>query len=69
GIIACGPEPMLRLIAQQYRQEPFVFVSLEARIGCGVGTCLGCSIETSTGMQRICKEGPLFALEELPWLI
>ncbi|MBU1049248.1 hypothetical protein KKG90_04405, partial [Candidatus Bipolaricaulota bacterium] len=46
GIIACGPEPMLRLIAQQYRQEPFVFVSLEARIGCGVGTCLGCSIET-----------------------
>ena len=68
GIIACGPEAMLRLLAQQYRKEPDVYVSLEARIGCGVGTCLGCSIETSTGMQRICKEGPLFALEELPWL-
>ena len=68
GIIACGPEPMLRLLAQQYRNEPDVYVSLEARIGCGVGTCLGCSIQTSTGMQRICKEGPLFALEELPWL-
>ena len=68
GIIACGPEPMLRLIAQQYRQEPDVYVSLEARIGCGIGTCLGCSIQTTTGMQRICKEGPLFALDELPWL-
>ena len=68
GIIACGPEPMLRLLAQQYREEPDVYVSLEARIGCGIGTCLGCSIETSTGMQRICKEGPLFALKELPWL-
>lgn len=68
GIIACGPEPMLRLIAQHYSKEPDVFVSLEARIGCGVGTCLGCSIQTSTGMQRICKEGPLFALQELPWL-
>ena len=69
GIIACGPEAMLRLLAQQYHKEPDIYVSLEARIGCGVGTCLGCSIETSTGMQRICKDGPLFALEDLPWLI
>jgi len=68
GILACGPEPMLRLLAQQYRAQPDVYVSLEARIGCGIGTCLGCSIQTTTGMQRICKEGPLFALEELPWL-
>ncbi len=69
GIIACGPEPMLRLIAQQYARQPDIYVSLEARIGCGMGTCLGCSIQTPSGMQRICKEGPLFALEELPWLI
>ncbi len=68
GIIACGPEPMLRLLARAYRHVEDVYVSLEARIGCGIGTCLGCSIETSSGMQRICKEGPLFALRELPWL-
>lgn len=68
GIIACGPEPMLGLIAQQHRETDAVHVSLEARIGCGIGTCLGCSIETSSGMQRICREGPLFALKELPWL-
>jgi len=69
GILACGPEPMLRLLAQEYRAQPDVYVSLEARIGCGVGTCLGCSIPTRTGMQRICKDGPMFPLGDLPWLI
>jgi len=69
GIIACGPEPMLRLLAERYRGQPDIYVSLEARIGCGIGTCLGCSIPTRSGPQRICHEGPLFALEELPWLM
>jgi len=68
GILACGPEPMLRLLARRYRGQPDIYVSLEARIGCGIGTCLGCSIPTTAGPQRICHEGPLFALEELPWL-
>jgi dihydroorotate dehydrogenase electron transfer subunit len=68
GILACGPEPMLRLLARRYRSEPDVYVSLEARIGCGIGTCLGCSISTTSGMQRICTEGPLFAAGDLPWL-
>ncbi|MFC2079051.1 dihydroorotate dehydrogenase [Candidatus Bipolaricaulota bacterium] len=68
GILACGPEPMLRLLAQHYSDQPDVYVSLEARIGCGIGTCLGCSIQTTAGMQRICKEGPLFPIGELPWL-
>ena len=68
GILACGPEPMLRLLAQRYRSRPDIYVSLEARIGCGIGTCLGCSIPTTVGPQRICHEGPLFAVEELPWL-
>lgn len=68
GILACGPEPMLRLLAQRYRGQPDVYVSLEARIGCGIGTCLGCSIPTTLGPQRICREGPLFSIDELPWL-
>lgn len=68
GILACGPEPMLRGIARRYGDNPDTYVSLEARIGCGFGACQGCSIETSTGMQRICREGPLFACSEVPWL-
>ena len=68
GLLACGPEPMLRLLAQRHRGQPDVYVSLEARIGCGIGACLGCSISTTSGPQRVCRDGPLFALKELPWL-
>ncbi len=68
GVIACGPEPMLRAIARQHDGVPHVYVSLEARLGCGIGSCLGCSIPTLTGTQRICRDGPLFASSELPWL-
>jgi len=68
GILACGPEPMLRILATDYAGMPDIYVSLEARVGCGIGTCLGCRIETAKGPKRICVEGPLFALEDLPWL-
>jgi dihydroorotate dehydrogenase electron transfer subunit len=68
GIIACGPEPMLRAIVKQHPNEPDVYVSLEARLGCGIGSCLGCSIPTTDGTRRICRDGPLFACSELPWL-
>ena len=68
GILACGPEAMLRILASDYRGEPDVYVSLEARIGCGIGTCLGCRIQTSQGPRRICVDGPLFPMGELPWL-
>lgn len=68
GIIACGPEPMLRAIARQYHNESDVHVSLEARLGCGIGSCLGCSVPTTCGTRRVCRDGPLFACSELPWL-
>ena len=68
GIIACGPEPMLRAIAAQHRGEPDIYVSLEARLGCGIGSCLGCSVPTTDGARRICRDGPLFACSELAWL-
>lgn len=69
GILACGPQSMLRILANDYRGEPHVYVSLEARVGCGIGTCLGCRIETSGGPRRICVDGPLFPMEALPWLM
>jgi dihydroorotate dehydrogenase electron transfer subunit len=68
GIVACGPEPMLRAIGAEFGKEPGVYVSLEARLGCGIGSCLGCSIPTTDGTQRICRDGPLFACSEIPWL-
>ena len=42
-------------------------LSLEARMGCGFGACMCCSLETTRGSKRICKEGPVFDKEELIW--
>ena len=61
---ACGPQVMLRAVAEKlvYGQ-----VSLEARMGCGFGACMGCSIKTTKGYARVCKEGPVFEAEEVVW--
>ena len=40
-------------------------LSLEARMGCGFGACMGCSIETTNGPKRVCKEGPVFEASEV----
>ena len=62
---ACGPKPMLAAIAQAAAIPGQV--SLEERMGCGFGACMGCSIETKHGPRRVCKEGPVFDKEELLW--
>ena len=35
-------------------------VSMEERMGCGFGACMGCSIQTTEGPKRVCKDGPVF---------
>lgn len=62
---ACGPLPMLKAVCAAVPSPGFV--SLEARMGCGFGACMGCSCETKAGSKRICRDGPVFAKEELPW--
>jgi dihydroorotate dehydrogenase electron transfer subunit len=42
-------------------------ISLEERMGCGFGICMGCSIQTASGPKRVCKEGPVFKKEEILW--
>ena len=59
---ACGPQIMLKFLAKAY---PNGEVSLEARMGCGFGACMGCSIETTNGPKRVCKEGPVFNANEV----
>ncbi len=41
--------------------------SFEARMACGFGACMGCSIQTKNGYKRICKDGPVLEREELLW--
>lgn len=61
---ACGPLPMLKALVRCLSKG---HLSLEARMGCGFGACMGCSIETKNGTKRVCKEGPVFESEELLW--
>ena len=59
---ACGPMPMLKAVHALGREGQ---LSLEARMGCGFGVCMGCSMEMNSGMKRVCKDGPVFNSEEV----
>ena len=72
-IYACGPTPMLRAI-KQYAEEKGVtcYISLEERMACGIGACLGCVCKTkekdahsNVNNKRICKDGPVFLSTEV----
>jgi dihydroorotate dehydrogenase electron transfer subunit len=64
-IYACGPIPMLKALSEKTDiQGQF---SLESRMGCGFGACMGCSVMTKNGAKRICKEGPVLDKEEIIW--
>jgi dihydroorotate dehydrogenase electron transfer subunit len=67
-IFACGPTPMLRAI-QSYAKEQEIkaYISLEERMACGVGACLGCVCGTTKEDEhshvknaRVCADGPVF---------
>ena len=62
---ACGPKPMLRAVCNVAATSGQV--SMEERMGCGFGACMGCTLETAKGPKRICKEGPVFVKEDLIW--
>ncbi len=61
---SCGPQKMLEFLS---KYDTNGCVSLEARMGCGFGACMGCSIETISGPKRVCKEGPVFEAGEVKW--
>lgn len=65
-LYACGPTPMLAYV-QKICLEAGVkcFLSMESRMACGVGVCLGCVIDTTEGKKRCCKDGPIFPGEIL----
>lgn len=68
-VFACGPLPMYRRMSEMSSLfgSRSVQVTLEAVLGCGVGACLGCSIETRNGRKLVCKDGPVFELGGVIW--
>ena len=59
----CGPLPMIKALLQAAGTNGEV--SMEERMGCGFGACMGCTIQTIQGPKRVCKEGPVFPAEIL----
>jgi dihydroorotate dehydrogenase electron transfer subunit len=55
-VLACGPEPMLQAIAEQY---PGAQLAWEAPMACGYGACYGCAVEIHGRLKRLCVEGPV----------
>lgn len=65
-VLCCGPLPMLKAVHALPQLTGGQF-SFEARIGCGFGACVGCSVPTVQGTKRVCKDGPILYQEEIVW--
>jgi len=64
----CGPEVMQAPVARLCSQhELSCYVSLERRMACGIGACLGCVVKTKSGLQKVCQTGPIYNAEEVCW--
>ena len=72
-IFACGPIPMLKAVAHVADQYKIpAYVSLEERMACGIGACLGCAVRViSPGLEpqykMVCTDGPVFDAQEIAW--
>ena len=68
-IIACGPPAMLKALKKRLAERGIktpCYVSLEERMGCGIGACLVCVCKTTDGGNaRVCKDGPVFNIKEV----
>ncbi|MCL6636207.1 MAG: hypothetical protein K6T29_10680 [Peptococcaceae bacterium] len=72
-VYACGPVPMMRRVSEIALAAGIPCqVSLEERMGCGVGACLACACKTggndgAVRYRRVCADGPVFPAEEVVW--
>ncbi|MDR1421534.1 MAG: dihydroorotate dehydrogenase electron transfer subunit [Coriobacteriales bacterium] len=67
-VAACGPEPMMRIVAEQAQAAGvYCEVSLERHMACGIGACLSCIVATTEGQKRACADGPVFSAREVIW--
>ena len=66
-LYACGPKPMLRALANDFPHQQ-VYLSLEERMGCGIGACFACVCRvphSETAYKKVCSDGPVFRAGEV----
>lgn len=67
-IYACGPKGMLKAVAAFAAKRGLKgYASLEEKMACGMGACLGCAVKTTKGIKEVCIDGPVFGLAEIVW--
>jgi dihydroorotate dehydrogenase electron transfer subunit len=77
-LYACGPVDMYKATAEMSHRVPMQSgrsnlklrkcqVSLEVRMGCGFGACYSCTINTKKGLKQVCRDGPVFELDDIIW--
>ncbi|MBE6472240.1 MAG: dihydroorotate dehydrogenase electron transfer subunit [Coriobacteriaceae bacterium] len=67
-LAVCGPEPLMRIVASIAADAGVPCqVSMEKRMACGVGACLSCVVDTTSGKKRSCVDGPIFDANEVVW--
>jgi len=73
-VYACGPVGMYKAMAEMSLRAKRsnlkltkCQVSLEVRMGCGFGACYGCTINTRKGLKQVCRDGPVFELNDIIW--
>lgn len=67
-VFACGPVSMyktMNALSEQLPQLKSAQISLEVRMGCGLGVCYGCTVKTKNGLRQVCKDGPVFDLDDI----
>ncbi|WP_214888078.1 dihydroorotate dehydrogenase electron transfer subunit [Exiguobacterium sp. s142] len=62
-LFSCGPEPMLKAVAASHINERYI--SIENRMGCGIGACFACVCKAPDGYVKVCSDGPVFRAEEV----
>lgn len=67
-VCVCGPKIMMKTVSEVALEKGLeCYVSLEERMGCGVGACLACVCQTMLGQKRVCIDGPVFDAKEVRW--
>ncbi len=70
-VFVCGPTAMYYEMVSRKKElgltgKP-IQISLETRMGCGRGICYGCTVRTKVGLKQVCKDGPVFEMNDIIW--
>jgi dihydroorotate dehydrogenase electron transfer subunit len=73
ALYACGPKGMMQTLARMLKASRFICqISLEERMACGTGACMGCAVAVksdngSLAYKRVCSDGPVFNINDVVW--